>query len=65
MKCNKEKLIRKMKENLYNNETLAKAMGVNVSTISKLRNGKTEPHIETLRKLCTALKCEPKDILDI
>ena len=64
MKCNKEKLARLMKENFYNNSTLAEAMGVNVMTVSKLRNGKTEPHAETLRKLCEALKCTPADLLE-
>lgn len=64
MKCNKQAFERLMKSNFYNNETLAAAMGVNVATISKLRNGRTEPQAATLKKLCEALKCEPAEILE-
>lgn len=64
MKCNKEKFEKLMKENFFNNSTLAETMGVNVMTVSKLRNGKTEPQAGTLKKLCEALKCKPTDILE-
>lgn len=64
MKCNKEKFTRLMKQNYFNNATLAETMGVNASTISKLKTGKTEPHAETLKKLCEALNCTPADLLE-
>ena len=64
MKCNKEKFVKLMAENFFNNETLAKEMGVNVATVSKLKNGRTTPQAETLKKLCTALNCKPSDLLE-
>ncbi|MBC9706315.1 MAG: helix-turn-helix transcriptional regulator [Enterococcus sp.] len=64
MKCKKEAFERLMKQNFFNNATLAEAMGVNVMTVSKLRNGKTEPQAATLKKLCEALKCTPAELLD-
>lgn len=64
MKCNRAKFERLMKMNFYNNRTLAAAMGVHETTISKLKMGKTTPHAETLKKLCETLKCTPADILE-
>ena len=63
MKINTEKFTRLMVENFYNNDKLAKACGVAPVTISRIKTGKQEPHTETLRKLCEALKCSPADIL--
>ena len=64
MKCNKAAFERFMKLNYHTNATLAEETGLNIMTVSNIRNGKKEPQARTLKKLCTALKCEPKDILE-
>lgn len=64
MKCDTAAFERLMKEHFYTNATLAAEMGVNVMTVSKLRTGKAEPRVSTLKKLCEALNCEPGEILE-
>lgn len=64
MKFENEKFKRRMKECFFTNATLAKAVGVSATAISNLRTGKAEPRAETLKKICTVLKCEPRDILE-
>ena len=63
MKANTEKMQKIMTMKLYNNATLAAACGVSANTISRIKNGTTEPRIETLEKICKALDCEPKDLM--
>ena len=63
MHLDKAKFEKAMKQNFFNNEKLAKACGVSVPTISRLRNGKTEPQAATLEKICKALNCSPSDIM--
>lgn len=42
---------------------LSKATGVSANSISAIVNGKSTPRPATLQKICTALDCEPQDIL--
>lgn len=44
---------------------LAEKVGITLANISVLKNGKAKAiKIETLNKICTALNCQPGDILE-
>lgn len=63
MKANKDKMQKIMTMKLYDNAKLAAACGVSANTISRIKNGITEPRVETLEKICKVLDCEPKDLI--
>ncbi|NER99022.1 MAG: helix-turn-helix transcriptional regulator [Symploca sp. SIO1B1] len=55
-----------MAERYLNNKDLMEATGIHLVTISKLKNSQEMPErLEraTLDKLCTALKCQPGDLM--
>lgn len=44
---------------------LAKAINITPANLSKIRSGKAKAiRLDTLKKLCSTLKCKPADILD-
>ena len=44
---------------------LSERVGITIANISKLKNGKAKAlKISTLTKLCSALECQPGDILE-
>ena len=49
--------------NIFQTE-LAKLAGVNSVTISALIYHKNKPRVDTLKKICDVLKCEPNEILE-
>lgn len=61
MILDREKLTRKIEKNFYTNITLAQAAKISATTVNKARNG-YDIRPTTLKKLCTALHCEAKDI---
>jgi transcriptional regulator with XRE-family HTH domain len=50
------------KERLMTQRELAAAAGVTVATLSYAETGSSTPRIGTIRKICTALGVQPKDV---
>ncbi len=48
---------------LMSQDALASKAGLSRAWIAKLEGGNGNPSVETLRKLCTALDCQPEDLL--
>lgn len=63
MKINPEKLVNVMKKRLETNASLAEKIGVNVATISHMRNGRGV-RVSTMKKLVEALECNVEDLTD-
>jgi len=61
MKIDIEKLNDMMKNRLETNSSLADKMGVNVATVSRIRNGR-DLRISTMKKLTEALECTVDDL---
>lgn len=61
MKIDIEKLNDMMKNRLETNSSLAEKMGVNVATVSRIRNGR-DLRISTMKKLTEALNCTVDDL---
>lgn len=60
----KWRLVAVMADREIDNQKLHELTGLHPGTISKLRNNlPSRLDIETLEKLCTALKCQPGDLL--
>lgn len=60
----KWRLIAVMADREINNRMLHEMTGLHIGTIAKLRNNPpTRVDIETLDKLCTALNCQPGELL--
>jgi transcriptional regulator with XRE-family HTH domain len=50
---------------LMNQQDLADASGVGITTIVRLERGQvTEPHVRTLKKLAKALDIDPRELLE-
>jgi transcriptional regulator with XRE-family HTH domain len=49
--------------NLWSQDDLATEADLSRAWIAKLEGGHGNPSVETLRKLCEALGCKPKDLL--
>lgn len=62
MEVNRKKLEKLMVKHLLNNEELAQKAGVNVNTISRIRNG-SGARTSTIKKICEALSCTPDDLI--
>lgn len=52
------------KNQSYTQEQLSEALGMDVSALSKIENGKSFPSVETLCKLMKILKIRPDDLFD-
>ena len=50
------------RERLISIEDLAAQTGVSTKTIVETELGRTRPKFRTIRKLCEALKVEPRDV---
>ena len=48
---------------LLTQEELSDRAGLGVPTISRIENGRVEPHFRTIRKLAKALGMEPRDLV--
>ena len=56
--------LRKARERaLLTQEELAARADLGVPTISRIENGRVEPHFRTIRKLAKALGMEPRDLV--
>ena len=56
--------LRKVRERaLLTQEELAARADLGVPTISRIENGRVEPHFRTIRKLAKALGMEPRDLV--
>ncbi len=56
--------LRKARERaLLTQEELAARADLGVPTISRIENGRVEPHFRTIRKLAKALGVDPKDLV--
>ncbi|KIU50531.1 MULTISPECIES: helix-turn-helix transcriptional regulator [Pseudomonas] len=54
-----------MARNKIRSKDLAEIIGITEANLSLLKNGKIKGFkIETLEKLCRALKCQPGDLLE-
>ena len=54
-----------MARNKMRSKDLAEIIGITEANLSLLKNGKIKGFkIETLEKLCRALKCQPGDLLE-
>lgn len=62
MVYNYSKVLGKIKENGFTLEVLAKKIGLNVSTLSKKFNNKSEFHQREIKNICKSLGIEMKDI---
>lgn len=56
------KLLGKIKENGFTLESLAKKIGINVSTLSKKINNKSEFHQKEIKIICKVLDIDLKEI---
>ena len=48
---------------LLTQEELADRAGLAIPTISRIENGRVEPHFRTIRKLAKALDVDPRDLV--
>lgn len=48
---------------LLTQEELSERAGLGVPTISRIENGRVEPHFRTIRKLAKALGVDPRDLV--
>lgn len=58
-----DKLIRLRELKAWSRAELASEVGISRDAIAKIENGARRPKAKTLRDLCTALGCEPADLL--
>lgn len=62
-----ELLIKNTNEKLFetrkSQSQLAKDMGINQSQLNRILTGKTEPGIETVSEIASALQCQPHELL--
>lgn len=59
---NYSKLLGRIKEKGFTLEALAKKIGLNVSTLSKKLNNKSEFHQDEIKKICRVIDIEMCDI---
>ena len=52
------------KNQSYTQEQLSEALGMDVSALSKIENGKCFPSLETLCKIMKTLKIKPDELFD-
>lgn len=64
MKLNAEKCARVMAEKCVDISILADRTGLTFKTVSQTVRGITEPRAKNLAKICAALECEPKELLE-
>lgn len=64
MKLDPKKCARKMAENCLDISGLQEKTGLTFKSVSLIVRGITEPRAKNLQKICTALKCEAKDLLE-
>lgn len=62
MKVNKENVIKFMNENLYTLKSLENEYGISQTAIMNARKGKN-CSVSTIKKLCKAFNCSPKDLI--
>lgn len=59
------RLDRMMAEHKITLRQLSKEVGISEINLSKLKNGHVKAiRFETLNKLCTVLRCQPRDLLE-
>lgn len=58
-----EKLRRLRQRNLWTQQALSEASGVNRDSISRLESGKSGAHVATVKKLGRALGVDPRELI--
>lgn len=64
MRANVGKIVNLMCEKKINQGQLAKGCGVNVSTVSAIMKGRSNPTLKTINKMALFLGCEPGEIVE-
>ena len=54
-----------MRDAGYNVTNLSRESGIPRSSLNEYLNGKREPSIVVINKLCAALCCDPNELLDL
>lgn len=57
------KLRKLIADNFLNLTELAREADLSLVTVMRTANGKNNPSVRTLKKICKVLGCEPKDII--
>lgn len=62
-KVDEEKINKLIQEKCFTYEELSKKAGITTASLHRIRTGRVVPRATSLKKICEALECEPKDIL--